>query len=235
LELNCKGIVINSHDLKEKDKVIVIYTDIAGKIALAAKGVKTFKSHDREAIMLFSKTSFILREGKSLYSIKSADLEKHFTVNSYESYDLACKFAGIIYRLVPDDYINIKLFIMLSNFLTFIEINSITETDFIYSSFILKFLYLLGHYPCFGTCICKNEKSDEYLINIQESQLYCTNCIGECCEGGTFRVSSQVTKDIDFVLRWDYDIKKIIYGDRANKVLAVVNEYLKWHFHYKVN
>ncbi len=226
MELNCSGIVINSYDFQDKHKIIVLLTDTLGKISVIFKNSKVLKSSNRESSLLYSVSEFKLSRGKNFHYIISSYFEKGFQAEYYENYETASKIIKIVNKCLPDDYINPKIYFLTRNFIAYVEKMYEENNYFVLSSYILKFLYFLGHKPDFSNCLCEN--NSKYVFDICRSVVYCS----ECCEdfSNTVRFDREYAEIIKQMLKWDYTTEKIIQSESNSEIYEILLKYLKYHF-----
>ncbi len=226
--ISCKGIVINSYDFREKDKIIVVFTDNLGKIKIIARGVKGIRSLKRESLMLMSLAEYEVKEGKNFYKLGDVHLLRPFKLKDYENYEAASFYLKLLNRLLPDNYINSKIFQLTDHFLLFTENMQPDWKLFVSLSYVLKFLYLLGDFPSFRKCVCGEMKGDLF-IDTNASQIHCE----ECSDGyQSIRLSKKEHKYIETLLLWDYssNVPENIDEDDMKKVAGVLYKYMKYHF-----
>gem|GEM_PF-4733495 len=231
--IKCKGIVINSYDFKEKDRIIVVYTDRLGKIKIVAKGVKGLHSSKREALMLMALSEYEVREGKNFHKIIDVDLKRHFKLVEYENYEAASFYLKVLNRILPENYVNPKIFRLTDHYLLFTGNMKPQWRLFMSLSFILKFLYLLGDFPSFRRCVCGDMKEKLY-IDISASLLRCKNC----SEGYEDHIMTKEEHGfIDRLLLWDYssEVPDSIVEGNLKKVSGVLYDYMKFHYNLELS
>ncbi|MGM0606914.1 MAG: DNA repair protein RecO [Candidatus Muiribacteriota bacterium] len=231
MELNCTGITINSYDLKDRHRILVVLSDDFGKIKIISKNSKGLKSSNRETSMLMSVSSYKLIRGKNFHQIRSASLLKGFKCESYENYETACELLLILNKSLPEDYVNSNIFILTKNFLTFIEKMPSDLKKFVISSFILKFLYLIGHLPNLKSCECGLQTGKKFFFDYKNSVYYCSECTENDSYIHGIEIDKKRIKILNEVLRWDYSFERADnLKDEIYSIYQLVRDYLRYHF-----
>jgi DNA repair protein RecO (recombination protein O) len=73
-----KGVVLGGVNVKEKDKLVYVYTLEKGKISVSMRGVRGDKAKLKSAKEPFSFCEFVLEEGRSGYTVTSAEVIDNF-------------------------------------------------------------------------------------------------------------------------------------------------------------
>lgn len=73
-----KGIVVNSANMSDNDKMLTVLTSERGVISVSAKGVKSLKNKNSQGVQPLCYSQFILNEKGDIYSLSSADLIESF-------------------------------------------------------------------------------------------------------------------------------------------------------------
>ena len=79
-----KAIVVGGVNVKEKDKIITLFTLEKGKISATLKGVRGDKAKLKSAKDIFTFGDFIIEEGKILNIVTSVDIiDKVYMLSKY--------------------------------------------------------------------------------------------------------------------------------------------------------
>lgn len=188
---NDYGIVLNSYDLGESDRILNIYTKENGLVRAVVKGARKPLSKFSGKIDQLSCCYFHFANGKNLDIL--CDCEQ---VNGFPSLrsnltrlTSAVLFLEIVSNFAYEDESDSHhIYDLLCESLNRLQISSNPDLDSI--SFISKFLSLHGYKPQFETCVsCNSVVRDQWSeIREQNSEVYlysnvlggvlCGNCSG---------------------------------------------------------
>lgn len=74
-----KGVVLKTMDLKEKDRIMWLFTEELGRISVACKGLKSPKSRYQSLVMPLVYGDFVLFKGKSMFSLNEGAIITSFS------------------------------------------------------------------------------------------------------------------------------------------------------------
>lgn len=77
-EINVKGLVIRSVDVKESDRIITVFTEELGAVSAVARGARSLKSRKMSSTMQFCYSAFVLTKRGEYYYVKEAELIENF-------------------------------------------------------------------------------------------------------------------------------------------------------------
>ncbi|SRX61518.1 DNA repair protein RecO [Mycoplasma mycoides subsp. capri] len=81
MEKTLKGIVLNSFDFQDYDKIITIYSNLYGKISLVCLGVNKIKSKNKYGINYLSYSNFEIFKSKNKFNLSK--LKRSELINSF--------------------------------------------------------------------------------------------------------------------------------------------------------
>lgn len=170
-----RGVVIKEVNIKEKDKIIVVFGKDIGKVSINAKGARALKSKFLAGTNMFSYCDFIVTENKKIYYLKEIDIIKSFhnIVKKYEnifigSYMVENCNKGLLEREEENDVL-----ILLINSLNRLSSSKVNH-NVVLSVFELKFLKYNGYEPIMNQCtICGVKIGLNY---IGKDGVICTSC-----------------------------------------------------------
>jgi len=171
-----EGIVIRTTDYGESNKIVVIYTREAGKIAGMARGAKKPSSRLASVSQPFTYGYFLIQGGRGLGTMQQAEIisslrsiREDIFKTAYASYvvDLLDKGTG-------EKESNPFLFELL--YQTMEYINEGFDPDIVTNIFEMKMLNVLGLYPEMNHCaVCGNTEA-HFGFSIRENGLICHQC-----------------------------------------------------------
>ena len=177
-QVKVTGIILSTSPIKEYDRRVVILTKERGKITAFANGARRPNSPLVGAVNPFSFGEFILYEGSSSCTMKSAKITNYFE-------DLRGDLQGIYYGfyfLEVTDYFAkegndekeiLKLLYLTLKALT----NQNMKNELVRCIFELKMLTINGMAPEVFVCFKCGDKEREKVFSIDTGGLVCGECI----------------------------------------------------------
>ena len=188
LPYSADGFVLRRYDLREADRIVVLYTRDRGKVSAVAKGAKRLHSKLAAACEPLTLNRYSISPGRNLDVISQA--ESRFTFH-YVRADLE-RLAYAIYRadladLFTDEHMpDEALFAHITGCMYLSEYGCDSETVTRY--FETRLLRILGYMPdTERCCVCGKEFKEGGKVDFLPSSggFACSDCGG----GGTFPVS----------------------------------------------
>jgi len=218
-----KGIVINTEDRGEYDRIITVYTELFGKIKLLGKSIRKGSSKLKSGIEPFSFVEIEFIEGryqKRLTDVKVINpylkTNKNFAKISFA--EIAIKDLDLLMKGEEKD---IKIWNLLKTFFVLLEKK---ENDFIfYSYFFWNLIFELGYGPELYFCCCCRKKiiPENLLISIIDGGLICSDCSKN---KKTFSVKESSIKLIRMFLEGKIKtIEKIKIDNREKEDLWIIS------------
>lgn len=204
MELVLSGIVIREKPINEADKLITVLTDKIGKITFRAKGVKSIKSKNASATMLFCYSDFELSEKCGRYTLKTAYLkESFFGIRSdILRYSLACYFLDTVNTVTTELGDETDILRLLLNSLYALSEKASLPLWKIKGAFELKLMVLCGFMPELNTCgLCADEikMSDSAFFGFSDAFTVCDKCKSKGQYNGLFKVSAPVLEAMRYI------------------------------------
>lgn len=171
-----EGIVIRTTDYGESNKIVVIYSREAGKIAGMARGAKKPNNRLTSASQLFTYGYFVIYRGRGLGTIQQADMVPTFRSIREDIFKTA--YASYIVEMIDkateDAEKNPFLFELLFQSLKYI--NEDYDPDVITNIFEMKMLNVFGYYPEMDECAFCGNKEARFGFSMKENGLICDQC-----------------------------------------------------------
>lgn len=171
-----EGIVIRTTDYGESNKIVVIYSREAGKIAGMARGAKKPSSRLAGVSQLFTYGYFLIQGNRGLGTIQQGEM-----ISSYRSIRediFKTAYASYILELIDkgtgENESNPFLFELLSQTLQYI--NEDFDADIVTNIFEMKMLNVLGLYPEMNHCAFCGNTEAHFGFSIKENGLICHEC-----------------------------------------------------------
>jgi len=145
-----EGVIIGKVDVRDADRLYILYTKEQGKIAVIAQGVKKISSKLAGSLELASTGTFTIAKGKAFDRIATFDVSEYHSalLGSLDHTAAALYCFEIIDQLVKESDPDPEIFFLIIDFLK--ALNSI-ETERkpvdIAHECIAHLLVLLGYHP----------------------------------------------------------------------------------------
>lgn len=182
-----KAVVLGGTNVKEKDRIVSLYTLEQGKISVSMKGVRGDKAKMKFAKEVFCFGDFILEEGRAIPVVTGVDIIDNFygLSQDIDKYYEACAILDIVSKFGGES--NPSIFIELIKALKTICYEDV-EKYFVFDKFLIDFFKLAGYDFITDKCSsCKATLNHRYL-NLQVGEQVCPACknslsvlIGEDC------------------------------------------------------
>ena len=226
-EIRTKGIVIDTQDYKEYDKLLTIFTYDRGVIKAVIKGVKKSTAKQRFAGQIFCFLDLILTKKGSYYTIISCDMIESFfeIAYKYDSFLLAVDFVKIvkyISKYNPDSSELFVVFLSILNVLHKLNANN----NIVYIKFLTMTLKVLGFDHNYADCDkCHNRIRNNGYIDSKSGRILCDNCRSKYID----QISVTELTLIKDIMMTDYvDLESIeINDDRDVSILKFIQTLFK--------
>lgn len=170
-----KGIVLGGTNVKEKDKLVKLYTLEKGLITVTMKGVRGDKAKLKAAKEIFSLGDFILEEGKNYSIVTSVDIIDNFSYlsNNIDKYYEACAVLDIVGKIATEP--NLSLFIEIIQALKTLCYDDVKKFNVI-DKFLLSVFNAMGYSFLTDTCSSCGAKLGAKYINLEVGEIVCPSC-----------------------------------------------------------
>lgn len=177
-EVITKGIVLNSVDYKEKDRLVEIFSLERGKLQCLLKGCKTQNAKLKFAFQPFCFAEFLLVDKSGYKVVKNATLIDSFFEISQNTanYYLSTTMLEIIRNVVGYNEPNVQLFLHLLTSLKNICYDE-KDAQMVVIKFCLTVLENQGYKLSFKNCSsCKIPLTSQKFLNIDSGEFVCKAC-----------------------------------------------------------
>ncbi|MBQ6795366.1 MAG: DNA repair protein RecO [Clostridia bacterium] len=156
--LKIKGVVVNAAQWGDNDKMLTVLTREKGVISIAAKGVKSLKNKNSQAVSPLCYSDFVLNDKGDAYSLVSADLIESFYALREDVMALAygVYFAQLAAFSVGRNNLADDEMRLLLNSLYMLT-KSKERMEVIKCAFELKLCEYAGFAPYLDSCMCGEE------------------------------------------------------------------------------
>ncbi|MBQ8792854.1 MAG: DNA repair protein RecO [Clostridia bacterium] len=170
-----KAIVLGGTNVKEKDRIINVYSLELGKLSLSMKGVRGDKAKMKFAKEIFCFADFIFEEGKAIPVVTGVDIIDNFyaLAQDIDKYYEACAILDIISHLGNES--NPQLFIEIIKALKTLCYEKV-EKYYVFDKFLINYLKIMGYDFFTDRCSsCKATLGHRYL-NLEVGEQVCPAC-----------------------------------------------------------
>ncbi|MBQ8002078.1 MAG: DNA repair protein RecO [Clostridia bacterium] len=170
--LKIKGIVVNSAQWGDNDKMLTLLTKEKGVISVAAKGVKSIKNKNSQGVMPLCYSDFVLNDRGEAYSLVSADLIESFYKLREDVTSLAygVYFAQLAaFTVGRNNYAEDELRLLLNTL--YLLCKDPSRCDTLKCVFEVKICEYAGFAPYVDSCACG---SDGEYFDISTGEVVCS-------------------------------------------------------------
>lgn len=170
-----KAIVIGGVNVKEKDKLVTLYTLEQGKMVVSMKGVRGDKAKLKYAKDVFSFGDFVVEEGKYSKIVTAVDIIDNFYTLSQDidKYYEACAIVDIVSKIATEP--NPQLFIEIIKAIKTLCYGEVKKY-YVIDKFLLSIFSLLGYGFLSENCSSCNANLETRYLNLQIGEIVCPQC-----------------------------------------------------------
>ncbi|HBO17168.1 MAG: repair protein RecO protein [Candidatus Moranbacteria bacterium GW2011_GWE2_35_2-] len=189
MEYKYTGIILGKYDVGETDRIYVIYTLEQGKIRALAKGVRKMHAKLSGSLESFNLVDILIARNRGMGKIKSAIVERNFSVikNNFELLEKVFQVIGIFGRLMEDEQKDEEAFFLLAQYLKMM--NEKNGDDFlrfriITQGFLHQLFSLLGYQlEISGCAVCREKiKAGGNFFSMSCGGVVCHKCGNDVVE-----------------------------------------------------
>ena len=168
------GIVIRTVNYGESNKVVTLFTEELGKVAIMARGAKKPGSRFHASSQPFVDGVYIFPSSRGLAQLKSSDVVTSYPEirKDVQRMSYAMYWLELVDRAVEDRVPNRPLFRILSDALQ--ALNAGMDADVITHHFELRILHLLGVSPVLTGCVRCQDVTDPMYFSVTAGGFLCT-------------------------------------------------------------
>lgn len=170
-----KAIVLGGVNIKEKDKLIQLYTLENGKITASMKGVRGEKAKLKSAKEPFCFGEFIIEEGRGTNIITSVDIIDNFfeITKNIDKYYEGCAILDVVKKIATES--NPSLFVELIKALKTLCYDDVKKY-YVIDKFMISLFSAMGYDFLTEKCsACRGKLSSKY-FNLDVGEIVCPSC-----------------------------------------------------------
>jgi DNA repair protein RecO (recombination protein O) len=177
-----EAIVIGGHDLAEADRIIVFYTQTAGKVRAVAEGARRIRTRVGGNLQLFTQGRLVYfeRPNKTLHKVNEFGVVRSHQALREDLDRMALASAAVeaVALGVEEGEVSLEIYRLLAEGLDILE--GAARPHLVMQGFFLHLLRLLGYLPELLACVrCRSTvppRQDAYL-SPGEGGLLCERCM----------------------------------------------------------
>lgn len=196
------GVVLSSMPIGESDRRIVLLTKERGLISAFARGARRQNNPLGAASSPFTFGVFRAYEGRSSYTVVSADVKKYFTeelsdLDSIYLMSYMAEVAEYYGEAGADETDRINLL-----YVSFMAVKKKeVPARLIRRIYEIRTLLINGEYPDMTSCICCGKSDDLLYFSINKRGLVCSDCMNKGNgDSSTVSISKSVRYAVCFIL-----------------------------------
>lgn len=170
-----KAIVIGGINIKEKDRLITIFSLEQGKMVVSMKGVRGEKAKLKSAKEIFCFGDFVIEEGKNSSIVTSVDIIDNFygLTNNLEKYYEGCAILDVVSRIATEP--NPQLFIEVLKALKCLCYENVKKY-YVIDKFLLEVFKSMGYGFMTDKCSCCGANLTLKYFKMDIGEIVCPNC-----------------------------------------------------------
>ncbi|MBO5022605.1 MAG: DNA repair protein RecO [Clostridia bacterium] len=170
-----KAIVIGGTNVKEKDKLLTLFSLEDGKISVSMKGVRGEKAKLKSAKEVFTFGEFVIEEGKYSKIVTSVDVIDNFYALSadIEKYYEACGVIDVLNKIATEP--NPQLFIETIKALKTLCYEDVKKY-YVIDKFLLSIFGAMGYGFLGDKCSSCGAKLEKKYFNYSIGEIVCPAC-----------------------------------------------------------
>ncbi len=150
-----EAIIIGGHNLAEADRILVFYTQTAGKVRAVAEGARRLRSRFGGSLQLFAQGRLVYfeRPTKTLHKVNEFAVTRshHTLLEDLDRIALGSTMVEAVAHGVEESEASPELFRLLAEALDLLEVA--VQPKLVLQGFTLHLLRLLGYHPELAECV----------------------------------------------------------------------------------
>lgn len=141
-----RGVVLKAQELKEYDKIIIIYTEKLGKVSAVAKSARKSSSRFLSTTLPFCFCDYVLYRGKNLYTVNESIVIDSFQeiLGDLRSITYASYLCELVDMCIPQEESNRDFFKFFVSALYLLKNNAV-DIEILSRAFEIKILQTSGY------------------------------------------------------------------------------------------
>lgn len=226
-----KGIVLGGVNIKEKDKLVNLYTLERGRMVVSFKGVRGEKAKLKSAKELFCFGEYMLVENGASNIVTSCEIIDNFynLSKDIEKYYEACAILDIVNKVALES--NPILFIEIVKALKCLCYDKVA-TYYVIDKFLLTYFKISGYYFLSNCCSSCGARLSKAYFNYDVGELVCPACKTQCCDN----VSQSAFSALKILEQTEYDrLGSVKLGGQGEiQAFHILSKNFEWKTGYSI-
>ena len=175
--LKTEGVVLKRTKVGDNDVILTVFSRDKGLIQVSVKGARSLKSRLSAGSALFTYAEFVLKPGRTMYSVSSAEPKESFyqLATNIERLAFATYISDLTAFCVREEGGDERLFSILLNTL-YLFANSQRDLRLVKCVYELKLLDCIGLAPELSGCVRCGDVAEIDYLSPAEGGLLCRSC-----------------------------------------------------------
>ncbi|MFA5050767.1 MAG: DNA repair protein RecO [Patescibacteria group bacterium] len=229
------GIILESQNFRENDRVLIFYSQELGKIEILVRGARKIKSKLNPFISPFALLELVVAPGKSFYHLIGGEVKRYFkgVSGDYKKIIHATNLFRRISVLINLHRPDSKISVLLVRFLEKIDQINPSKIQIIYYACLIKLLSLLGYRPEIKQCFdCRKDAKllgENIYFDFEKGGICCVKCRENRISA--VKINSKILeilhnllyKNFDYLENWHFDEKSFLAAQN------IIKKFYRWH------
>jgi DNA repair protein RecO (recombination protein O) len=227
-----EAVVLGHKKLGEADKILTLFSPEKGKIHAVARGVCRPRNHLIGGTQLFSYSSFLLFNGKSLDTIGQCEVKESFFRIREELNRMAygLYFAELLQASTPAEEKNRHLFYFFLKTLHLLQNHA--DLELLSRIYEIKLMALQGFAPQLSECVmCGEEVKHNVGFSPALGGIICSKCHGE--DSHSVNISMRTLEIMKRIMYGTYESINNLDTDKI--IMTQLKESLRLFIEYHIN
>jgi len=225
-----KGLILKKENLREADRIFVIYTQDFGKLEILGKAIRKIKSKLRGGTELFYLSEIEFIQGKTYKTLTDVALIEKFENirKDLKKLKIAYRISEVLDNLIKGQEPDEKIWLLLNE--TFPKLNNqqltVSDQQLLYYYFLWNLFSILGYQPELYNCLlCQKKLTPEKLyFSPEEGGITCSSCFKKL-KKESLKIEPEIIKILRIILKKDWLIlSKLKFDKNHEKSLKSISE-----------
>jgi len=222
-----EGVILNTNDFGNSNRVVTIFTKNFGKIEVNAYGCRRARSPISGAIQMFNKIRAEIKKGAQVDSIVDADVINFFPnlTADIERLSYAAIFFEIVNKMMLPKIVDDRVYNLIENFLPAINLKNPQVAALIS---IAQFLEFSGFQLNFKNCVrCGKIILGDASLSLEDGGAICESCSHGAVKGFAYSENLRLTFEKMKNFDWNLEEKINFSARQINSAQKILFRYVQ--------